>query len=44
MSLVAFVRRRPYTVVAVLILVCLLGIGVSLRTFRLSVLCGPTTA
>src|ERR1700685_4243397 len=31
MSLVAFVLKRPYTVVAVLILVCLLGIGVSLR-------------
>jgi multidrug efflux pump subunit AcrB len=31
MSLVAAVLRRPYTVVAVLILVCLLGIGVSLR-------------
>jgi multidrug efflux pump subunit AcrB len=31
MSLVAFVLRRPYTVVAVLILVCLLGIGVSFR-------------
>jgi multidrug efflux pump subunit AcrB len=31
MGLVAFVLRRPYTVVAVLILVCLLGIGVSLR-------------
>jgi multidrug efflux pump subunit AcrB len=31
MALVAFVLRRPYTVVAVLILVCLLGIGVSLR-------------
>src|SRR6202167_1515519 len=31
MSLVAFVLKRPYTVVALLILVCLLGIGVSLR-------------
>src|ERR1700726_3403904 len=31
MALVAFVLRRPYTVVAVLILVCLLGIGVSFR-------------
>ena len=31
MSLVAFVLKRPYTVVAVLILVCLLGIGVTLR-------------
>src|SRR3984885_7125975 len=31
MALVAFVLRRPYTVVAILILVCLLGIGVSLR-------------
>jgi len=31
MSLVAFVLKRPYTVVAVLILVCLLGIGVALR-------------
>jgi multidrug efflux pump subunit AcrB len=31
MSLVAFVLRRPYTVVAMLILVCLLGIGVTLR-------------
>jgi multidrug efflux pump subunit AcrB len=31
MSLVAFVLKRPYTVVAVLILVCLLGVGVSLR-------------
>src|ERR1700726_5074124 len=31
MALVAFVLRRPYTVVAVLILVCLLGIGVMLR-------------
>src|SRR6202167_694728 len=31
MSLVAFVLKRPYTVIAVLILVCLLGIGVSVR-------------
>src|ERR1700683_2995439 len=31
MALVAFVLRRPYTVVAAIILVCLLGIGVSLR-------------
>ena len=31
MSLVAFVLKRPYTVVAVLILICLLGVGVSLR-------------
>src|SRR6202162_1877636 len=31
MSLVVFVLRRPYTVVAALILVCLLGIGVGLR-------------
>src|ERR1700758_3559632 len=31
MSLVRFVLRRPYTVVAVLILVCLLGVGAALR-------------
>src|SRR5579862_5384557 len=31
MSVVEIALRRPYTVVAVLILVCLLGIGVSLR-------------
>src|SRR3984957_16027375 len=31
MSLVAFVLKRPYTGVAALILVCLLGPGVSLR-------------
>src|ERR1700730_16072587 len=31
MSLVAFVLRRQYTVVAVLILVCLLGVGVIVR-------------
>jgi multidrug efflux pump subunit AcrB len=31
MSFVVFVLRRPYTVVAILILVCLLGIGVTLR-------------
>jgi multidrug efflux pump subunit AcrB len=31
MSLVSFVLRRPYTVVALLLLVCLLGIGVTLR-------------
>jgi multidrug efflux pump subunit AcrB len=31
MSLVAYVLRRPYTVVAVLVLVCLLGIGVTLH-------------
>src|ERR1700739_4711871 len=31
MSLVRFVLRRPYTVVAVLILVCLLGLGAALR-------------
>jgi multidrug efflux pump subunit AcrB len=31
MSLVSFVLKRPYTVVAVLILVCLLGIGAALR-------------
>src|SRR6202790_1070512 len=31
MPLVAFVLKRPYTVVAVLILVCLLGIGVTMR-------------
>src|SRR5579859_1198010 len=31
MSLVSFVLRRPYTVVAGLILVCLLGVGAALR-------------
>ena len=31
MSLVGFVLRRPYTVVAGLILICLLGIGAALR-------------
>jgi multidrug efflux pump subunit AcrB len=31
MSLVRFVLARPYTVVAVLVLVCLLGIGAALR-------------
>ena len=31
MSLVAFVLKRPYTVFAVLILVCLLGIGAAMR-------------
>jgi len=31
MSLVSFVLRRPYTVVAGLILICLLGIGAALR-------------
>ena len=31
MPLVAYVLRRPYTVVAALILVCLLGIGAALR-------------
>src|SRR6202163_1087997 len=31
MSLVRFVLKRPYTVVAVLILICLLGIGVTMR-------------
>lgn len=31
MPVVAFVLKRPYTVVAVLILVCLLGIGAALR-------------
>ena len=31
MSLVTFVLKRPYTVVALLILICLLGIGAALR-------------
>ena len=31
MSLVSFVLRRPYTVVAGLILICLLGVGAALR-------------
>ncbi|MGD0541327.1 MAG: efflux RND transporter permease subunit [Tepidisphaeraceae bacterium] len=31
MSLVAFVLKRPYTVFAVLILVCLLGVGAAMR-------------
>src|SRR6202050_299752 len=31
MALVAFVLRRPYTVVSILILICLLGVGVALR-------------
>ena len=31
MSIVSFVLRRPYTVLSVLILVCLLGIGAALR-------------
>ncbi len=31
MSVVRYVLKRPYTVVAVLILICLLGIGAALR-------------
>ena len=31
MSFVSFVLKRPYTVVAVLILICLLGAGAALR-------------
>ena len=31
MSVVAYVLKRPYTVVAVLMLVCILGIGAGLR-------------
>jgi len=31
MSFVSFVLKRPYTVVAVLILICLLGVGAALR-------------
>jgi len=31
MSLVSFVLRRPYTVAAGLILICLLGIGAAFR-------------
>src|SRR5271168_3628703 len=31
MSLVSYVLKRPYTIVAVLILICLLGIGAGLR-------------
>jgi multidrug efflux pump subunit AcrB len=31
MSLVRFVLHRPYTVVSILILICLLGVGVALR-------------
>ncbi len=31
MSVVGFVLKRPYTVVALLMLVCLLGVGAALR-------------
>ena len=31
MSVVAFVLKRPYTVVAALMLICLLGVGAALR-------------
>ena len=52
MGLIKFVLRRAYTVAAMMILICVLGIGAALpclptsfpkSTFRSSALYGPTT-